>query len=103
MPFVPCSLIVFINNPSNGHEGLAIVDALCANLNGRAVRRQIGNLAYLLQIDIGSNQNRLAVLADGLHAARPAKDNLCPAVRAIRARLSHLRRLSSDELLVLMA
>jgi len=103
MPFVPCSLIVFIDDAPYCYEGLAIVDALGANLNRRTVRRQIRNLADFLQVDIGSNQDRLAVFADSLHAARPAKDNLRPAVRAVRGGLSHLRWLSSGRLLALTA
>ena len=84
MPLVPAALLVFVNDAADDHECFVVVVAFGADLDGRAVRRQIGHLADFFQIDVGAHQDGLAVLADGLHAAGPAEDNLRAAVGTVR-------------------
>src|SRR5262245_44875424 len=75
MPFVPGAELVLVDDPSDDAEGFLVEHAFGADLDRRAVGRQIGDLADLLQVEITADEDRLAVLADCLHAARPAESD----------------------------
>ena len=81
MPFVPVALLVVVNDSPNRRECFVVVCPFGSDLNGRTIRRQVGNLSDFLQIDISAHQDGFAVLANSLHAARPAKNNLCATIR----------------------
>src|SRR5260370_5867177 len=89
VPLVPAALIVFIKDAANHNERLAAVLAFGIDLNGRAVRREIGDLADLFQVHIRADEDALAKFANGLHAAGPAKNDLGTAVRTVGNGLSH--------------
>src|SRR5258705_304231 len=50
VPLVPAALFVFVEDAPHHHERLAGVDAFARDLEGRAVRRQVGDLSYALEV-----------------------------------------------------
>jgi hypothetical protein len=90
VPLIPAALIVFIKDAANNNERLAAVFAFGIDLNGRAVRREIGDLADSFQVYIRADEDAFAEFAYGLYAAGPAKNDLGAAVRTVGNWLSHL-------------
>src|SRR5260370_25099864 len=89
VPLIPAALIVFIKDAANHNERLVAVFAFGIDLNGRAVRREIGDLAYFFQVHILADEHTFSKFAYGLHAAGPAKNDLGTTVRTIGNWLGH--------------
>ncbi len=89
VPLIPAALIVLVKDAADHHERFVSVFALGIDLDGRAVRREIGNLADFFQVHIGADEDAFTVFANGLHAAGPAKNDLSAAVRTIGSWLGH--------------
>src|SRR5262249_14346880 len=90
-PLVPRALLPLVRNPAGDDERLVAIAPFGVELNRRGVRRQIRNDADVLQIDVGPNDDRAAVLADRLHAARPLVSDRRAAVRAAGGPARHPR------------
>jgi hypothetical protein len=89
VPLVPATLIVLIKNSANHNKRLVAVLAFGIDLNGRTVGWEIGDLADFFQVHVGADEDALAKIADGLHAAGPAKNNLGAAVGTVGDGLGH--------------
>src|ERR1700704_6692230 len=92
MPLVPSAQLVLINNPPDHYERLARECAFTGDLQRRAVRRKIRDLAHLLQIHVTAHQYRAAILARGLNGARPEELNGRAAVWTVGDSLAHSRK-----------
>jgi hypothetical protein len=57
VPLVPGALLVLVDDAAGDSEGVAFESAGGADLDGRAVERQIGDLAYLAEIDVVPDEN----------------------------------------------
>ena len=93
VPFVPATLFIFVKNAAGHDESFVFVDAFGVELDRRTIGREVGDLADFFDVDIGANEDALAILADGLHAAGPLKRDFGAAIRAIRDGLRHRRTL----------
>ncbi len=89
VPLVPTALIVLIKDAADHNKRLVAVLALGIDLNRRAVRREIGNLADSFQVHIGADEDALAVFTNGLDVAGPAKHDLGAAVGTVGDGLAH--------------
>src|SRR5579862_7644805 len=89
MPLVPGAPGVVVNDASGDGEGTVLVNAGGAELNGRAIGRQVRHHTHALQVDIFANQDRPAMGAGGLHAAGPLKYYRRAAARAKRGGPAH--------------
>src|SRR3954463_1944237 len=90
-PLVPAALFVLIDDAAGHDESLVAVATLRRQLNRRGVIGQVGDLPNLLHVDIGADDDRMAVLADGLDAARPSIDQRRAAVGTAGGTASHPR------------
>src|SRR6476646_9317221 len=90
VPLVPAALVVLVQNTSNDDERFVAINAFRVELNRRTVRREIGHLADLFEIDVGAHQYAFAVRTNRLNTAGPFENNLRAAVGTVRDGLGHL-------------
>jgi len=91
VPLIPAALIVLIKDAADHNKRFVTVLAFGIDLNRRAVRREIGDLADFPQVHIRADEDAFAIFANGLDATGPAKNDLGTAVGTVSDGLAHRR------------
>ena len=82
MPLVPAAVVVFVDDAADDGEGPSFQAAFGANLNRRAVGRQVADFAERFEVDVVAHDHGLAVGTDRLDRTRPPELDRRAAVRA---------------------
>ena len=89
VPLVPRARVVLVDDAARHGERIVFEPARGADLDGRRIGGELGDLADLAQIEIPAYEHRPAVRADRLHRSGPPELDRCAAVRARRPRCGH--------------